>query len=385
MAIPIAAKLAAIVLRDEKGRKTVGLIIAACLSPLILIVAIICCLGAATADHNNTAIQLCFNGGAIPITMPAKYRQQITMTQSNFGRLDAAIAAVEADMEDGDSLDDIRVKAIFFSLEFPAGKISGTDRRSGRGMEHPGLSSYYALFFGRERYSERSCEAFVGCFYYEETRTRTVYDEDGVPYEEEYIVNVPINDLSTVYANIASAFNVEITYEDQINASEIYYRIKFGVGYADSTDWANALPLSDAPFIGVDGFCSPLGESWRSMVTSEFGYRADPFTGETRGHAGIDLGAAKGTSIRAALDGTVYFVSYSTSGYGYHLGVDHGGGFVTLYAHCSEILVTEGAEVKAGDIIARVGSTGRSTGPHLHFEIRIDGTPQDPRSYIPTN
>ena len=355
MALPaVALKAAKLLLTTEKGRKSVGWVIALALSPLILIVAILCCLGTATADHNSKAIQLCFNGGAIPITMPAEYRQQITMTQANFGRLDAAITAAEAEMEDGDSLDDTRVKAIF-----------------------------YALFFGRERYSERSCEAFVGCFYTEETRTRTVYDDEGNEYEEEYLVNVPINNLATVYANIAAAFDVTVTGEDQINASEIYYRIKFGMGYANSTDWSTALPLSDAPFIGADGFCSPLGESWRGLVTSEFGYRTDPFTGERKYHSGLDLGAPKGTSIRAALDGTVYFVSYASEGYGYHLGIDHGGGFVTIYAHCSEILVTEGTQVKAGDIIAKVGSTGRSTGPHLHFEVRINGEKQDPRSYLP--
>ena len=349
-----AVKAAQVLLTSEKGRKAVGWVIAAVLSPIVLIIAIICCLGAATADHNSTAIEICFNGGVIPATMPVVYRQQITMTQSNFGRLDAAIAAAEADMEDGDSLDSIRIKAIF-----------------------------YALFFGRERYSERSCEAFVACFYMTEERTRTVYDDDGNEHEETYIVNVSIADLGTVYANISAAFDVEITGNDQINASEIYYRIKYGTGYANSTEWSTGLPLSDAPFIGVDGFCSPLGENWRNMVTSEFGWRADPFTGQGRGHAGIDLGASKGTSIRAALDGTVYFVSYSTSGYGYHLGIDHGGGFTTLYAHCSEILVTEGQQVKAGDIIAKVGSTGRSTGPHLHFEIRINGEAQNPRSYLP--
>ena len=106
MAIPLAAKAAALVLGDERGQRLVGWIIAAALSPLILIVAIICCLGSATADHNMTAIQLCFNGGAIPITMPAEYRGQVTMTQVNFGRLEAAIAEAEAEMEDGNSLDD---------------------------------------------------------------------------------------------------------------------------------------------------------------------------------------------------------------------------------------------------------------------------------------
>ena len=91
----------------------------------------------------------------------------------------------------------------------------------------------------------------------------------------------------------------------------------------------------------------------------------------------------KGTPIRAALTGTVYLVRYSTTGYGYHVMIDHGGGFVTLYAHCSKLLVAEGQQVQAGDIIAEVGSTGRSTGNHLPFEVRINGEKQNPRSYLP--
>jgi len=359
IAVPaLAVKAAKILLTTDKGRKAVGWVVALALSPLILIAVIICCLGSATADHNVTAIELCFNGGEVGANIPAEYREQIHMTQANFSRLDAAIAAAEGEMEDGDSLDSIRVKAIF-----------------------------YALFFGRERYSERDCADFVACFVTEEERIRTLVDEEGNEYEETYEVLVPIKSLPRIYSNISDAFRVDIISEDQINASEIYYRIMYGgpvPSYGSGFDqWSDGLPLSDAPFIGADGFCSPLGENWRDMVTSEFGWRTDPFTGEGRGHGGIDLGAPTGTPIRAALDGTVYFVRYSSEGYGYHLGIDHGGGFVTIYAHCSEIMVTEGQEVEAGDIIAKVGSTGRSTGPHLHFEIRINGEKQNPRSYLP--
>ena len=199
-------------------------------------------------------------------------------------------------------------------------------------------------------------------------------------------------DFSTVLAQvqeyISEHYSTLITGDSEdANASEIYYRVLYGrpaPTYGQEFDeWSDGLPLSDAPFIGADGFCSPLGEGWRSMVTSEFGYRKDPFTGQTKGHSGLDLGAGKGTSIRAALPGTVYVVRYSTSGYGYHVMVDHGGGFVTLYAHCSKILVTEGQTVDAGTVIAEVGSTGRSTGNHLHFEVRINGEKQNPRSYLP--
>ena len=119
------------------------------------------------------------------------------------------------------------------------------------------------------------------------------------------------------------------------------------------------------------------------MVTSEFGGRTDPLTGKWVGHSGLDLGAAKGTSIRSAKAGTVKTVVYGSTGYGYYLTIDHGNGMVTLYGHCSQILVREGQTVKAGETIAKVGSTGRSTGNHLHFEVRINGSEKNPRNYLP--
>ena len=356
--ITVAAKAAAAVLSDERTRKTIGWIIAAILSPLILIIVLVCALLSGTADHNNTAVDLCFHGGVIPGSMPADYREYIGDMRQSFTLIDGAIATVNADMEDSNDLDSVRVKAIF-----------------------------YSLFFGAESPSRLEHRRYVDCFVTYEERTRTVENEDGTTSEETYTVAVPIRELAVVYANISSAIGVSATHESQVNATEIYYRVLYGrpaPTYGDAFDqWSDGLPLSSAPFIGADGFCSPLGEGWRSMVTSEFGYRKDPFTGQTKGHGGIDLGAPKGTPIRAALPGTVYVVRYANSGYGYHVMIDHGGGFVTLYAHCSKILATEGQQVEAGTMIAEVGSTGRSTGNHLHFEVRIGGEKQNPRSYLP--
>lgn len=353
-----AAKIAATVLTNDKLRKTAGWIVAAILSPLILILVVICSLLSGTADHNNAAVDLCFNGGVISGNVPESYRGYIEDMRGSFALLDGSIASLSGEMEDGDRLDSVRVKAIF-----------------------------YSLFFGADSPSRLEHRNYVECFVTYEERTRTVEYEDGTTGEETYTVAVPIRELPTVYANIAAAMGITITPENQANASEIYYRVLYGgpaPTYGDAFDqWSDSLPLSSAPFIGADGFCSPLGEGWRGMVTSEFGYRRDPFTGQTKGHSGLDMGAPKGTPIRAALPGTVYVVRYASSGYGYHVIIDHGGGFVTLYAHCSKILVSEGQAVEAGAVIAQVGSTGRSTGNHLHFEVRINGEKQNPRSYLP--
>ena len=99
------------------------------------------------------------------------------------------------------------------------------------------------------------------------------------------------------------------------------------------------------------------------------------------GHTGIDLGGAVGTAIYAYRSGTVTFAGWG-SGYGLHVKVDHGNGMSTLYAHCSELLVSAGQQVSEGQIIAKIGLTGYTTGPHLHFEVRINGVPVNPYPYI---
>jgi murein DD-endopeptidase MepM/ murein hydrolase activator NlpD len=116
-------------------------------------------------------------------------------------------------------------------------------------------------------------------------------------------------------------------------------------------------------------------------VTSGFGYRIHPIFHVRRLHTGIDLDATTGESIRAAAAGTVIFAGWR-SGYGKCTIIDHGGGIATLYAHQSAILVSAGQVVKRGAVVGKVGSTGYSTGPHLHFEVRVNGSPVDPMGYL---
>lgn len=115
--------------------------------------------------------------------------------------------------------------------------------------------------------------------------------------------------------------------------------------------------------------------------TSGFGMRVHPITGRRRMHAGVDIAAPTGTPIRAAAAGRIIIAGYM-GGYGYTVVVDHGGGYSTLYGHCSSLLVRVGQQVRQGQQIARMGSTGMSTGPHLHFEVRINGRPVNPRQYV---
>ena len=134
----------------------------------------------------------------------------------------------------------------------------------------------------------------------------------------------------------------------------------------------------------LDEFCQaidPFYQPTRGWLTSRFGPRISPFTGRRHRHAGIDIAARNGTPITAPARGRV--VSISTRGpLGNSVTIDHGFGVKTFYGHNDEIFVNVGSEVDRGQKIASVGSTGRSTGPHLHYSVQINGKARDPLNYI---
>jgi murein DD-endopeptidase MepM/ murein hydrolase activator NlpD len=134
-----------------------------------------------------------------------------------------------------------------------------------------------------------------------------------------------------------------------------------------------ALPPVDAP----SSFIWPVN----GAVVSQFGFRIHPIFGTERFHSGIDVNAGSGTPIAASAGGVV-ITSGWMDGYGNTVIIDHGGGFATLYAHQSQVAVSVGQSVNQGEIIGYVGSTGWSTGPHLHFEVRIGGAPVNPLGYL---
>lgn len=201
--LAMLAKAAAAVLSSEKARKTIGWVIVAIFSPIIVLLVLLCSLLSGTAEHNTTALELCFHGGVISASVPEDYRGHIENMRDSFFVLDGGAAELDGQMENGDSLDRTRVKAIF-----------------------------YALYFGEEQPSQRAHKQYLDCFVTYEERTRTVTEADDagneVEVEETYTVAVPIRDLSVVYENIRSKMGTEITAEDQANATEIYYRTGFG-------------------------------------------------------------------------------------------------------------------------------------------------------------
>lgn len=131
---------------------------------------------------------------------------------------------------------------------------------------------------------------------------------------------------------------------------------------------------------GLAGIPNTLPASM-DYISSGFGYRSDPFSGEGAFHAGLDFKGPFGAPIYAAAKGTVRFVGQK-QGYGNCVEIDHGNGLMTRYAHMSAFRAEVGQAVKAGDVLGAIGSTGRSTGPHLHFEVRINDRPVDPRPFL---
>ncbi|MBD5102381.1 MAG: hypothetical protein HDT27_06770, partial [Subdoligranulum sp.] len=254
------ARAAAALLSNEKTRKALGWVLVAILSPVIVLVALLCGLGSGMAQHNASTVSLCFSDAPLPITMPAEYGAAVTSMRQCFVLLDGGIAEITEMIEDeGCSLDDVRVKAVFM-----------------------------ALYFGEADPTAFSARAFADCFVRYEERTRLVEaeedpdaEEDGedveggdaggdagsdadsadldtenpdeeeapaepVMIEETYLVAVPLDDLAEVYANLAVLRGVSITDEQKGNAESIYALARYGyLSYGEFED-------ADVPFIGAD-------------------------------------------------------------------------------------------------------------------------------------
>jgi murein DD-endopeptidase MepM/ murein hydrolase activator NlpD len=152
---------------------------------------------------------------------------------------------------------------------------------------------------------------------------------------------------------------------------------------AEATRQEQSLQELQAYFSGQKSLLASVPSVWptRGWVTSDFGSRVDPYTSERVMHAGIDIAGVHGKEIIAPSDGTVVFAGLE-GGYGNVVVIDHGYGIKSRYGHLASIKVKPGERVKRGDLIANMGNTGRSTGPHLHYEVRVNGIAQNPRKFI---
>jgi murein DD-endopeptidase MepM/ murein hydrolase activator NlpD len=148
-----------------------------------------------------------------------------------------------------------------------------------------------------------------------------------------------------------------------------------------SLDEIERLAANKAELIEAIPSIQPIKNQDLTRMASGYGYRTDPFTKKRRFHYGMDFSARKGTPIYATGNGVVKRADNRSSGYGKHIRIDHGFGYISLYAHLSKYNVRRGQKVKRGDIIGYVGNTGRSVGPHVHYEIFKDNKKINPLNF----
>ena len=367
--VTLAVKAGAAALKDKRTWTVLGTILCAFFVPFILILMVILSMADGAAEHNRSSVLCCFYPGmAISTAAPAEFVAHITAMRNCFAAIDAAVATLEIDPDDG-TLDVVRIKAICYGLFYE--------------QDTPALDAASALAFAENfvTYEERTREVEVP-----ETTPAPEEGEEEPPPEPEtetYMAVIPIKNLQTIFQNVARSLGRSISLQDQSKCMEIYYIVVYG----DSSRGDNADDLADALVDGSTEYVggpagSPFAFDWHDHVTSEFGGRTNPITGRFEGHRGLDMRAPYGTPIRAVASGTVILARYGHASYGNYLVIDHGGGTTTLYAHCSALTVAVGQQVSAGDVIAKVGSTGDSTGNHLHLEVKINGQLVDPRTFL---
>lgn len=187
---------------------------------------------------------------------------------------------------------------------------------------------------------------------------------------------------STIIANLASQEEVIRKQVEQQEAEEARIQRLISQAVASQSAASQSTQSSTLSTITASGTGSmqwPCPST--KSITSQFGTREHPIQGVTKMHNGIDIAGSYGVDIVAADSGTVLF-SGNSSSYGKYIVISHGNGITTLYAHCSQLLVSAGSSVNKGQVIAKVGSTGQSTGPHLHFEVSVNGARQNPLNYV---
>jgi len=160
---------------------------------------------------------------------------------------------------------------------------------------------------------------------------------------------------------------------DELNRASVYQQGEFESLLKSLEDQQNLLAATPA--------IRPISRGEKSWVTSKFGYRQSPFTGQKEFHQGYDISCREGTPIMATADGVVIFVGRKGL-LGNTIIIDHGHGMVTRYGHSEKFLKKRGEKVKRWEPIGLVGNTGRSTGPHVHYEVRLNGIPVNPEKYI---
>ena len=272
-----------------------------------------------------------------------------------------------------------------------------TYRRHVRAMEENGRYTYLSILFGSRSLGELMSNLdMIGEImeadqrsYEQYTAAREQSEQIQAEYEtmlteldsrqseletEKAALEVQIDEATQMIVDLEAQLETDrAAYEEQLaKEAALEADIQEMIAELERQEAANSI-VSTGPYIWPLPGYSP---------GSAYGWRIHPIWGDRRFHAGEDIGAPSGTPILAADSGLVTVIPDNGNGYGNYIMINHGGGRVTLYAHMSGFAVSNGATVTQGQTIGYVGSTGNSTGPHLHFEVRVNGATTDPKSYF---
>lgn len=272
-----------------------------------------------------------------------------------------------------------------------------TYRRHVRAMEENGRYTYLSILFGSRSLGElMSSLDMIGEImeadqrsYEQYTAAREQSEQIQAEYEtmltdldsrqseletEKAALEVQIDEATQMIVDLEAQLETDrAAYEEQLaKEAALEADIQEMIAELERQEAANSIVSTGTYIWPLPGY-SP---------GSAYGWRIHPIWGDRRFHAGEDIGAPMGTPILAADSGLVTVIPDNGNGYGNYIMINHGGGRVTLYAHMSGFAVSNGATVTQGQTIGYVGSTGNSTGPHLHFEVRVNGATTDPKSYF---
>ena len=355
-----ATKILLTIIQSQKGRKVLKNTLLIILSPLILITLFLVSGADGASKHNHQLIDVAFLGHEMSSSTPVEYAEYVNTLINAFDKVEHEINTLE--VTDG-QLDSIFIKSVLF--------VAYVDQSVSIDLNHLNVPD------------------FVSCFYTKETLESDTQNQ--VNEFETLTIIKPIASTHEMLQNASNYLDMNLLDQQEI-FYEIYRVALTGVNRDLDEYVALSVLLQDVyttsaqtSYIGGE-FGSPFKEGWRQYVTSEFGPRDSiilpdgSITGDY--HNGIDFGRPTGTPIQALGNGKVVLVRYTNIGLGFYCVIDHGGGVISVYGHLSRIHVTENQEIVTGQIIGDVGSTGYSTGPHLHLEIIRDRKNVNPRNYL---
>ena len=310
------------------------------------------------------------------------YREEIELLEEQLGLYTSLVDDKAAELEEAEAAEEEQL---------------ATYRRHVRAMEENGSFTYLSILFGSQSLGELMSNLdMIGEIMEADQR---IYEQYGAAREAtentkaEYEATLDALEVKSaeldaekaeLEAQIDAAEQLIAEYEEQINENREAYEAQLAKEEAleaDIQEMIAELERQEAmnSITSTGSYIWPLpGYS----PGSAFGWRTHPIFGDLRFHSGEDIGAPSGTPILAADSGLATVIPNNGNGYGNYIIINHGGGRTTLYAHMSGFAISNGQSVTQGQVIGYVGSTGNSTGPHLHFETRVNGAAQDPKSYF---